>query len=69
MSLDTQFFCVYVNNNCFETQKTNVYNSDDINKAYRSGKMADVSLIESIPANKKIEANVLFDDKLLENIF
>ena len=31
--------------------------------------MADVSLIESIPANKKIEANTLFDEKLLENSF
>ena len=29
----------------------------------------DVSLIEFIPANKKIEANVLYDDELLENSY
>ena len=34
-----------------------------------SGKLADVSLIEFIPANKKIEANVLYDDELLENSY
>ena len=34
----------------------------------RSRKMADVSLIELIPANSKIEANTLYD-KLLENSF
>ena len=32
-------------------------------------KMADVSLTEFIPANKKIEASALYDDELLENIF
>ena len=34
----------------------------------RSGKMADVSLIEFIPVNKKIEASALYDDELLGNI-
>ena len=34
-----------------------------------SGKMAGVSLIEFIPANKKIEASPLYDDELLENSF
>ena len=34
----------------------------------RRRKMADVSLIEFIPANSKIEANTLHD-KLLENSF
>ena len=29
--------------------------------------MADVSLIEFIPANKKIEASALYDNVLLEN--
>ena len=32
-------------------------------------KMADVFLIEFIPANKKIEASTLYDDELLENSF
>ena len=32
-------------------------------------KMADVSFIEFIPANKKIEASALYDDELLENSF
>ena len=32
-------------------------------------KMADVSLIEFIPADKKIEASALYDDELLENSF
>ena len=31
--------------------------------------MADVSLIEFIPADKKIEASALYDDELLENSF
>ena len=31
--------------------------------------MADDSLIEFIPANKKIEASPLYDDELLENSF
>ena len=31
--------------------------------------MADVSLIEFIPANKEVEASVLHDDGLLENSF
>ena len=31
--------------------------------------MADVSLTEFIPANKKIEASALDDDELLENSF
>ena len=30
--------------------------------------MADVSLIEFIPANKEVEASALLDDGLLENI-
>ena len=33
------------------------------------GKMADVSLIEFIPAKKKIEASALYNDELLENSF
>ena len=33
------------------------------------GKMADVSLIKFIPANKKIEASPLYNDELLENSF
>ena len=33
------------------------------------GKMADVFLIEFIPAKKKIEANALYNDELLENSF
>lgn len=33
----------------------------------RSGKTADVSLIEFIPVNKKIEASALYDDELLGN--
>ena len=32
----------------------------------RCGKMTDVSLIEFILANKKIEDSALYDDKLLE---
>ena len=32
-------------------------------------KMADVSLIEFIPANKKIERSTLYDDELLESSF
>ena len=35
----------------------------------RCGKMTDVSLIEFILANKKIEDSALYDDKLLENNF
>ena len=35
----------------------------------RSGKMTDVSLVEFIPANKKIEASFLHDDELLGNSF
>ena len=31
--------------------------------------MANFSLIEFIPANKKIEASALYDDELLENSF
>ena len=31
--------------------------------------MADVSFIESIPANKKVEASASHDDGLLENSF
>ena len=31
--------------------------------------MADVSLTEFVPANKKIEASALYDDELLENSF
>ena len=31
--------------------------------------MADVSLNEFIPVNKKIEASTLYDDELLENSF
>ena len=31
--------------------------------------MADVSLIEFIPANRKIEASALYNDELLENSF
>ena len=31
--------------------------------------MSDVSLIEFIPASKKIEASALYDDELLENNF
>ena len=31
--------------------------------------MADVSLIEFIPANKKIERSTLYDDELLESSF
>ena len=31
--------------------------------------MADVSLVEFIPANKKIEASTLYNDELLENSF
>ena len=31
--------------------------------------MADVSLIELFPANKKIEASALYDNELLENSF
>ena len=31
--------------------------------------MADVSLIEFIPAKKKIEASALYNDELLENSF
>ena len=33
------------------------------------GKMADVFLIEFVPAKKKIEANALYNDELLENSF
>ena len=32
-------------------------------------KMADVSLIEFIPANQKVEASALHDDGLLQNSF
>ena len=31
--------------------------------------MADVSLVEFIPANKKIEASALYNHELLENSF
>ena len=33
------------------------------------GKVANVSLIEFIPANKKIQASALYNDELLENSF
>ena len=33
------------------------------------GKMADVSLIKFIPANKKIEASALYNDELLKSSF
>ena len=44
------------------SRKRHNYNS-------RSGKMADVSLIEFITGNKKIEASALHDDKFLENSY